>query len=256
VATTPGSPWVAVRASPPGRVVVRFVAVSGYDRALALATQAFVAVVPMLIVVTAAVPGSDPGAVASWLPPAVADAARPLVRTPETTATVTSAVLLVVSVVGFTRTLQRTYVAAWELPGPGWRGLGAGLLGAAVLVGEIGALVVLAPAVGGIGAIAVLVLRAAAGALVWWTVLRLLLGGRVGWRPLLPGAGVTGIGQAVVMTLSGLVLPDLIERESARFGLIGVAFVLVSVLVVLGLLLVFSAVLGAELARPTERGEP
>jgi membrane protein len=252
VATAPRVPIAAVRASLPGRVVLRFIAVGGYDRALALATQAFVAVVPMLILVTAAVPGG--GAAIGWLPAAVRDAARPLVRTPEASSTVAGAVLLVVSVVGFTRTLQRTYGAAWELPGPGWRGLGAGLLGAAVLVGEVIALVLVAPLVGGTGGAAVL-LRSAAGVLVWWTVLRLLLGGRVGWRALLPGAVVTGVGQALTMALSDLVLPGLIERESARFGLIGVAFVLVSVLVVLGVLLVFSAVLGAELARtePSER---
>jgi membrane protein len=37
----------------PIRVVRRYLAVSGYDRALALACQAFVALVPMLIVIAA-----------------------------------------------------------------------------------------------------------------------------------------------------------------------------------------------------------
>jgi hypothetical protein len=51
----------------PVRVTARYVAIGGYDRALALATQAFVALVPMLIVVAAAVPDRDRPAVGvSW----------------------------------------------------------------------------------------------------------------------------------------------------------------------------------------------
>jgi membrane protein len=59
--------------------------------------------------------------------------------------------------------------------------------------------------------------------------------------------------KALVITLFGLYVPAAIERESARFGLIGVAFVLVSLLVVLGVLLVSAAVLSAEIARTDGR---
>lgn len=40
--------------------------------------------------------------------------------------TVLGAVLLIMSVVGFTRTLQRTYQAAWQLPAQGVRGFAHG----------------------------------------------------------------------------------------------------------------------------------
>ena len=45
--------------------------------------------------------------------------------------------LLVLSMFGFTRTLQRTCQAAWDLPTQGLRGFALGLLGAAALVAEV-----------------------------------------------------------------------------------------------------------------------
>ena len=61
--------------------------------------------------------------------------------------TVVGLALLVFSVLGFARSLQRTFEAAWELPRSGLRGYGPGLLGAAVFIGEVVALILLAEAV-------------------------------------------------------------------------------------------------------------
>lgn len=241
------------------RVVRRFVQISGYDRALALATQAFVAIVPMLIVVATAVPRSSREAAATWFDEwsrlsgdAEVAVGQVLRRPPSGDEAVTAVgvVLLVTSVVGFARTLQRTYLAAWRLPGLGLPGFGYGLLAAAALVTEVVVLLLVAPLLVALpGAVLVTALvRVVPSILVWWPVQRLLVGGRLSWRALLPGAVVSGAGQTVVMAVSGWYVPDQIAAQSARFGLIGVAFVLVSWLVVLGLLLVVGAVLGAELA--------
>lgn len=51
--------------------------------------------------------------------------------------TVLGLALLVMSVTGFTRTLQRTFVAAWDLPRPGLFAFGRGVLGAAVLAAGV-----------------------------------------------------------------------------------------------------------------------
>ena len=168
--------------------------------------------------------------------------------------TAVGVVLLVTSVVGFTRTLQRTYLASWRLPGLGLPGFGYGLLAAAALVAEVVALLLVAPLLIALpnAVLVTALVRVVPSVLVWWPVQRLLVGGRLGWRALLPGAVVSGLGQVVVMAVSGLFVPDQIAAQSARFGLIGVAFVLVSWLVVLGLLLVAGAVLGAELAAGRE----
>lgn len=54
-------------AAPVGRVVTRTTSISGYDRALAPAAQAFVALVPLLLIVAAAAPDAPRQAVATWL---------------------------------------------------------------------------------------------------------------------------------------------------------------------------------------------
>ena len=94
-----------------------------------------------------------------------------------------------------------------------------------------------------------LLVNAVVATLLWWPVLRILVGGRVGWRALLPGAALNGCGQAVVFALSATYLPPAISGAAAEYGLIGVAVPVISWLVVLGWLLVLSAVLGAELVR-------
>jgi membrane protein len=88
-----------------------------------------------------------------------------------------------------------------------------------------------------------------------------VLGDRVRWRALLPGAVVAGTGQVLVLTASGLYLQPAIESQAQRYGLIGVAFVLVTWMIALGLLLVLGAVLGAVLggragAAPSGRCRP
>ena len=172
--------------------------------------------------------------------------------------TIVGLVLLVFSVLGFARSLQRTFEAAWELPRSGLRGYGPGLLGAVVFIGELGALLFLAEAVRSFSAnvVAVAVVRAVVGALAWWPVQRLLVDGRVPWRDLLPGAIVTGVGQAVVMALASLTLRPVLIDQAQRFGAIGVAFALVTALTVFGVLLVLGAVLGPVVAGRPSPAQP
>ena len=216
----------------PMRVAVRYVAISGYDRALALATQGFVALVPMLIVVASALPSGSKAAAEGL----VIDRIR----------------LSGSAAADVQELLQRTYQAAWDLPTLGLWGYVRALLGAAALIGEIILFILVGLVLEGfpgaelLAALARLVLCV----LLWWPVQRLLLGNRVGWRQLLPGAVIAGVGQVLVLTLSGIYLQLAIESQAQRYGLIGVAFVLVSWMIVLGLLLVLAAVLGALLGGP------
>jgi membrane protein len=244
------------------RVARRTIAIDGYDRALALAAQAFVALAPLLLVVAAVSPAAVARATDEWVDVGSIDGGpaavlAPLVLRPpggRDPVTVLGILLVIVSVAGFTRTLQRTFVAAWCLPRPGLRGVGWGLLGAAVLVAEVvalvrgGALLRALPNAPLLTATA----RVAPSILLWWTVQWLLLGRALSWRALFPGAVASGLGQVVFMLVSGLYLPVALAQQATRYGLIGMAVVLVSWLVVLGLLLVLAAALGAELrGRPT-----
>jgi membrane protein len=241
------------------RVLRRMKAINGYDRALALSAQAFVGLIPVFVVVTALSPhpvraSAGPAVIAALgLSGDAATAMSALIARPPAVEplTIAGGVLLVVSVLGFTRALQRTYVSAWELPATGLRGLGRGFLAAAALIGGFAALVALAPTAAVLDGHLVieLIVNAVVATLLWWPIQHVLLGGRVGWRALLPGAVLNGCGQAVVLGLSAIYLPAAVSSASADYGLIGLAVPVISWLVVLGLLLVLSAILSAELAR-------
>lgn len=241
------------------RVLRRMKAIDGYDRALALSAQAFVAMVPMIVVGSALLPDgvrrSEGRALMNGLGLTgdAESAMSALVHTPQGVGTITvlGAILVILSVLGFTRALQRTYTSAWELPRTGLRGWGHGLAAAAFLAVGLLALALVGPALGLLDGhpVVELVVHAVAATLLWWPVQRVLLGGRIPWRALLGGAVLTGVGQAVVVAVSALYLPVALTREASRYGLLGVAVALLSWLLVLGLLLVLSAVLGAELAR-------
>jgi membrane protein len=241
------------------RVFRRMIAINGYDRALALSAQAFVGVIPMLVIVSALLPdpirrSTGPALLASLgLSGDAAAALSALAHPPPgvETITVLGGVLLVLSVLGFTRALQRTYLAAWGLPSSGLRGYALGLLSSVALVCGLAAIVVLGPAVSALDdhVLLKLVINAVAAILLWWPVQRVLLGSATSWRALFPGAVLNGVGQALVFTLSGLYMPAVISHEAAEYGLVGIAVAVVSWLVIVGLLLVLSAVFGAELAR-------
>lgn len=249
----------------PVRVAVRYTAISGYDRALALSAEAFTALIPMFIIVLAALPAQSREVIAEFatanmnVSEAAAEDVRQLVeRPPQPLEPITlfGIGVLVVSLLGFTRTLQRTYQAAWQLPSQGVWNYGWGLLGALVLLAEFVATMLLGVFFAELkdAVLVWLALRLVLASALWWPVQWLLLGRRVGWRRLLPAALLLGVGQTLVIALSGAYLEWSIVRDAARYGLIGVAFVLVSWLIVLGLLIVLAAVLSAEMAppKPTE----
>ncbi len=243
------------------RVFRRMVAINGYDRALALSAQAFVGVVPMLVVISALAPdpvrrSAGPALVADLgLSGDAATAMAALVDQPPGAETITilGGVLLVVSVLGFTRALQRTYLAAWGLPSMGLRGYARGLLSSAALISGFAALLMLGPVLAAFNDYVVikLLINALVATLLWWPVQWVLLSGRAHWKELLPGAVLNGAGQALVLAASGFYMPAVISHEAAKYGLIGVAVAIVSWLVILGLLLVLSAIFSAELVHGT-----
>jgi len=245
----------------------RFIAIDGYDRALALAAKAFVAVVPLVLVLAAWAPaGARQRAGAALvegmgLDGATAAVVRQLVARPPDASepvTIVGLVLLVFSVLGFARSLQHV------------RGrLGAAALRSARLRAGLARRVGVHRRGGGadpprrgralpfsVNVVVVALMRALVGALAWWPVQRLLVDGRVPWRDLLPGAVVTGAGQAAVMALASLILRPVLIDQAQRFGAIGVAFALVTALTVFGVLLVLGAVLGPVVAGRPSPAQP
>ncbi|HET7351822.1 MAG TPA: hypothetical protein VFJ28_12860, partial [Marmoricola sp.] len=115
----------------PGRCVRRFLRMDGIDRCLVLSSQAFTALIPLLIVVSAVAPPGGADVVARTiitkfgLTGPSADSVEQLFATEGVTAGALGAgsvLLLLYSGVSFTRRLMRMYRAAWDREKAGVRG--------------------------------------------------------------------------------------------------------------------------------------
>jgi len=226
---------------------VRFVELQGFDRAVALAGQAFTALIPLLIVYTALVSsatGRDfadqlirvfglSGSAASDLKHAFAPAAEV-----QSQVSALGAFLLIVSALSFTRALQRLYQLAWDQTSLGLKAAKWGL----VWLGIVIAIVTLRPLlVSGSGGIVRLALSLALAAVAWLLTPFVLLARRVAWRRLVPTALLTSVGMTGLAVCSAVWMPRTVATSAAQFGGIGIAFALLSWLVGAGIVLVVAA---------------
>lgn len=240
------------------RIVVATIEIRPYDRALTIAGKAFIALVPLLIVLATLLSSSDAETIGHWLidrfalTGASADAVRSLFgRPPSASSSVTllSVITVLISASSFARSTQRTYEVAWQLPAHALRRTLDGILGACLLLMIPALLAYLASLADDLpgGLLVSLVAQTCVAVPGWWLATRLLLSCRVGWRLLLPGAVVSALALVLVSSAGAYYVPYLIERNTERYGVIGVAIALISWLVVLALMVVASAVVGAQL---------
>ena len=83
---------------------------------------------------------------------------------------------------------------------------------------------------------------------LWLLTPWILVGRRISWRLLLPQAVLTSLSLAVFAAASVIYMPEAVSSASRQFGVIGVAFSLLSWLFVATLILVVTAAFGATLA--------
>jgi membrane protein len=235
--------------------LLRFIRISGRDRILVLAGQAFTAVIPLLILLAAFAPAdntlsqqiSDRFGLAGEAESAVEALFR---RPPDATGafTIGSLLLLFYSVLSFAKYLQRVFEAAWELPSLGWRGSLDGLAGLGLLLTQVVALALLGGVVRRMpgGDVVTFLLSMCIAVVLWLQLQRLLLSRRVDRRTLLPGALTAGLGQAVLAVYSTIWMPHLVSANAERYGVIGVTFALLTWLIVLSAGIVVAAVVSAE----------
>jgi membrane protein len=237
------------------RSLARFVELQGMDRSMALAGQAFAALMPLLIVVGAATPAGGEDLVESIikrldLSGDTAQTLRDAVAAPAEvydSVSLTGVLLLVISALSFTRALQRLYVIAWRLPPLGMRGNKWGLL----WLIAFSALISVQPGVVSLfdGALATAVTIALSCAL-WLFTPWILVGKALPWRRLVPQAVLTSFGLTVLAVGSAIYLPRALGSAASQFGFIGVGFAMLSWLFLLCFVLVAAAALGATLAEP------
>jgi hypothetical protein len=241
------------------RFLEAFVELRAIDRALALASKLFIAILPLSILITTLLSGQDFGdqlVDRFGLTGSGAQAARSLFATPAQVQAgigLFGLVILVSSILSFARALERVYLDCWELPA-----LTAGAVRNRMtwLAGCILTVAILstgneAAEAAGAGAVGWLLAFVIGGAFFLWTAY-VLLGRRVPTRSLLATGAVTATAMLVLAVGSDLVMPGLVTHNTVRYGLIGFAFSLVSWLFAGAVLVVASAILGALLVRSPE----
>jgi uncharacterized BrkB/YihY/UPF0761 family membrane protein len=237
-----------------GRSVRQFVDLQGLDRAVVLASQAFTALIPLLILVTALAPADRSDVVSAAivgrfeLDGDSADAVRELfAHSGDTSTGVLSVFLLLFSGISLARRLQRMYLQAWRLQAaPGFGPAVDALTGLAVLVLGI-ALLYTARSL--VGSALVAPVSLAAGLLVWTCVPWLLMNRRIALRRLLLGAALTSACTSVYGVASTIYMPPLFESYSERYGLFGVTLALIGWLLCIALIVVAATAIASEFDR-------
>ena len=238
------------------RVLHRFQLIAGFDRAMALASSALTALIPLSIIVGALLPHVKAEHAARWLidryrltgggAEAVRDALAPSTVS-NTDIGVIGALLLVIAILSFARGAQRLFERTWELRALSVRntvnhllwigGLVAYLMISGVVHREVGHSRV---QVG-----ANLVLVPLNGIFLAWSG-RVLSAKRIAWRALVPFAIVASLALAVYFAGAAVYVPHLFSSYGTRYGVIGAVFAMISALFGFMLFVVASAALGRE----------
>lgn len=245
-----------------GRCVRTFVDMQGLDRAMVIASQAFTALIPLLIIVSAIVPAGSSTTVADavirkfGLTGDSADAVMMVFAHPDVSSIrFGSLLLLVYSGVSLTRRMQRMYLQAWGLPPiRGIRGSLNAALGLAAILVEVALLYLVRSLLQALpfDRAFSLPLTALGSLLLWTSIPWLLMDRRITWRRLLPTGALAGICASLYAVATTVYMPVLIESYSQRYGLFGVTIALVGWLLCISLIVVVAAVVAAELDRAPE----
>jgi membrane protein len=229
---------------------------------MAVAAQAFTALIPLLILVGALAPVDHQDVVADALIGRfrlggdASAAVRQVFEHPAGASTgLLSVLLLVFSGVSLTRRLQRMYQQAWELPPTkGLRNSLNAMLGLATLVTEIALLYFARSLVRPLptGWVLGVPLSAAGAVLLWTSIPWLLLDRRLRWSRLLPAGVLTSACTALYGIATTVYMPQLFETYSLRYGLFGVTLALVGWLLCISFIVVAATVVAAEFDRDDE----
>lgn len=240
-----------------GRCVRRFMDMTGIDRSMVLASQAFTSLIPLLILVATWAPAGQENVIAEsiirkfHLEGDAASSVTQLFAIPEgATSSVStfSAVLLLISGTSFTRRFQRMYRAAYEQEKAGLRSGVYSTLGLIVMLVEVfvlygvRALVAYLP----LSWLLTLPFALVTGVLLWISIPYLLLNRQVHWRRLVFGGVVASIATAAYSVASTIYMPETLERYTQEFGLFGVTIALIGWLLAIAFILVGAAAVGAQ----------
>ena len=242
------------------RIVRDLLSIDVRDRIFGLAGQSFLALVPLMIITAGLISVRDEAGLADLinarldLDAQTARTVEVLFSTPTAkgTASVLSVLILLLSVNSYARTMRRSVERPWHLPKAGWRAQAHGLAAILVFIAMHFSIALLATAWRG-GPPETAVLEVIVQTLMlmafWWAITFLLAARRISWLHLLPGAVAGGIAQSVAGWWSVTFLPSILERQTSRYGVIGVSLGIVTWLLVASGITVGVGIVGARIAR-------
>ncbi|MGW2492810.1 hypothetical protein ACWCV9_37310 [Streptomyces sp. NPDC001606] len=233
------------------RVINRFQKIAGFDRSMALASGALTALIPLAVLSGSVFGGESADRIINryGLTGGGAEAVRAVFSTESTSAGagVFGTLFLAISVLSFSRTVQRLFEQTWELKPLGVRNTRNGLWWIGVLSFYTAVIGWLYVALGG----GRLGLAAAVCEIPVTTAFltlsgRLLSAKRLTWAALLPFAVSAAVLTASYSVVATIYLPRLFDSYASRYGAAGAVFGMASVLFGAMLVLVVSAALGRE----------
>jgi len=244
-------------------IITGLVRIELIDRSMAIAAQAMLALVPLLVVLTA------------FLPPEVTDLAldrfrdltgigeggKELVQAsvdPDQVRAQVGAIGLLItllSATSFARAVQRMYERVWDqrhIGGvDGIRRSSTWLIGWLITLEILTAVGFVLGKATDFGAVRFL-LQGAAASMIWWWTSRVLLFGRVPWRALLLAGLLTGYALVAYSWGSTLVMPEYVASSAAAFGDLGLILAVTTWLVGFAGLLVVASVVGRAVVEDAE----
>jgi uncharacterized BrkB/YihY/UPF0761 family membrane protein len=245
------------------RVLTRFQRMVGFDRAIALASSALTALIPIAILIGSVLNRGDAHRLAEQiisrygLTGTGADAVRDVLAPTGGTSTDISLIgvfLLLVAALSFSRGVQRMFEQAWDLKPLSVRNTVndvAWLVGLIAYVGlswwihsllDHSRLQIVANAV---------VLPASIVFFVWSG--RILSARRLGWRQLAPFGILVSLLGAICLTCGAVYLPRLFSSYASRYGVIGAVLAMISALFILMVVIVASTAVGRETSDELDR---
>jgi membrane protein len=240
-----------------GHVLVRLLELRVVDRALALSSKLFIAILPVAILASALVSGQafgDELVERFGLTGAGAHAARVLFAAPSQVQAglgFLGVLILASSVLSFARALEAVYLDCWRLPPSTPAAFTRRLTWLAGFCLYIAVLSPLRTLITDPLAQR-LVAAAGAGALFLWTPY-VLLARRVTWRRLLPTAAITAAAMLILGVGAAIALPRMLTHNTERYGLIGFTFSIVTFLFVVAAVVIAAAVLGSVIDERSRR---
>jgi membrane protein len=245
------------------RVVNRFQKLAGFDRAIALASAALTATIPLLIVTSSV--ASELGGKGTAdriidryeLTGGGAEAVKDVFSPPAGTSTTVGIVgflFLLVAVLSFSRAVQRLLEQTWELSPLSVRNTFNGLLWIVGLAAYLAVSGLLHSVLGRsrLELAAALLAAPLTAAFLLWSG-RVLSAKRLARPDLLPFAIVGSVLLAAASVGATVYVPHLFDTYTARYGVIGAVFAMISALFCVMVIVVASAAAGREVRDELDR---